>query len=467
MATRSAIKNLTDMADAGAPSTGVVFPGLAPIAQMPAHLKKAAAAVHMYPLSGSYSHFTRRVFNALLALALREWNSLSVDQQVEVYDKRIVPRFRTTMAQLRVVLNLSEDDRGYDRLYEAIDCLYRLEFKFDVMEDLGQEWTVSSRLISQWARPKMGSGEVEWEYPPDVLQMLLRPMPFALINMRLANSLSSKYALALYENTCRYINNPGKLTRRLPVEQWIQLIAGARNSYCQKEYKYFKRYVINPSLAELESSEHCSLRLTLIETKVARSKVTHLQFKVELKHQLPLPTEMGRGPDPRLAEGIRSLGINEKKLNELLVSMEEGDLQRVYDATLERVRKGGVANKAGYFLKMCELELTDEEVAEDAASLAESAPAPLLLDAVAVQRADASRRQAKRLREVFEALPEDQRKLLVAQFAQSPAITPSAREKLAAGLGVAKGVERVFFGWLANNGGAELLRNAEESGLTK
>ena len=447
--------------DIEAPVQGVFFPELAPMVQMPKHLKKAAAAVHMYPLEGNYSHFMRRVFNGLLLLATRKWNSLTAEQRAEVYDKRMVPRFKATISELKVVLGMPKEDRGHDRLYEAVDGLYRLAFRFDVMEDIGdQAWTVSSRLISQWARPRNGAGGIHWEYPPDVFGMLMRPMPFAMIDMHLANSLSSKYALALYENTSRYINNPAHLTRRLPVEQWMALIAGPNNSYAQKEYKYFKRYVLNPSLAELETSEFCPIQVSLIETQGARKKVTHLQFKVELKKQLPLPTETGRGPDPRLTEALRSLGIGEKKLNELIVSMEEVDLLRIYDNTVERVRQGGVGNPAGYFVKLCELEASNGE--PEASPL----PAPsAAVQSVVSPAKEFERLRSARIRDAFDALPAEEQAAYISLFSQHPSVTPAMRKKLESGRVEGRGLESMFFAWLVKSKSETLLVRPEERSL--
>jgi hypothetical protein len=435
---------------------------MAPLEVMPLHLKKAVAAIHLYPLTGTYSHFTRRVFNALLVLASRQWTTLTVDQQGEVYDKRIVPKFRSGVGDLKKALNLASNDRGYDRMYEAIDCLYRLEFRFDVMGDLGQGWTVASRIISQWAHAKDGSGLIEWEYPPDVFQMLMRPMPFARIDMALSNSLSSGYALALYENTCRYIHNPGQLTRRLTVEQWMGLISNSKTSY-KGEYRYFKRYVIKPSLEELTASPACPLQLSLIESKGPRGKVTHLQFRVELKRQLPLPTEMGRGPDPRLARAIRKLGVSEKKLNELIVSMEEADLHACLDETLLKSKKGTLQNPAGYFVSACARVLDIDGISWESA-----------VRGVLEERALSSEEQYgvtfstwrnQRIRENFLALSEADQLAWTERFASSTSSIAEVKKKMAESGLTSTLADKVFYGWLMDQEEGTLLVNPEDRSL--
>lgn len=458
----------------GSPQQEDLFPGLAPISEPPAQLKKAVGAIHIYPLNGAYSHLTRRVFNALLALASRHWSSLSLEQQAEVYDKRIVPRFKATIGDLKVVLGLSANDRGYDRIYEAIDCLYNLQFRFDVMGDHGPTWAVASRIVSEWAHAKDGSGRIEWEYPPNVFQLLMRPMPFARIDMTLANSLSSGYALALYENTCRYVNNPGQLTRKLPVEEWVKLVCTSSETNYKDEYRYFKRYVINRSLDELSASPACPLQLTLLETKGPRGKVTHLQFKVELKRQLPLPTEMGRGPDPRLVQAIRKLGVTEKKLNELIVSVDEADLQRCLDQTHQRMRRGNLGNPGGYFIFECqrtlELIIGSEE---EGGQRALPGPAPSAAgnskeskeSKASANAAAFEAWRARRIREEFYGLSPEEQGGWVEEFKKHPSATPPVQDKIGPNGFGSTLAERVFFGWLLSAEGGQILTSPEDVSL--
>lgn len=339
-----------------------LFPEVSPLSRMPATLKKATAAIHMYPVQGNYGQMDRRVFNALLAISLRKWNMLSAEQQAEIYDKRMVRQFTASIKELKVLLGFKSSDRGYERIYEAIDTLYKLEFRFDVMDDLEQSWTVKSRLVSQWARRNDGSGLVRWEYPPDVFQMLMKPLPFSRVSLALINALKSHYATALYENTSRYVNSPSKLTKRMSVDKWRLLVATG-DSETYKEYRYFKRYVLKTSIEMLNKFPECPIELELIETKGSRGRVTHLQFKVQLKSQLPLPTELGRQPDPRIAARIRTLGISERKLNELYLNMDEVDLLMCLDLTDNAVKKGGISNPAGFFIHQCNklLNIPDTE----------------------------------------------------------------------------------------------------------
>lgn len=434
-----------------------LFPDWMPVSEPPPSLSKAVAAVHMYAVTGTFNLFARRVFNALLSHALDKWNQLPADRQAEIYDKRIVPRFAAPVSDIRLRLNLTEDDHRYTQIYDAIGKLFEAEFRFDVMGDLGHEWTVRSRLISQWARTRDGSGLIQWEYPPDVFKMLMQPMPFARLDLALANSLRSGYALALYENCARYIHNPAKLTSKLPLESWMLLLGNSKALYC-KSYRDFKANVLKRALEELAASPACPLQLTLLETRGARGKVTHLQFKVELKTQLPLPTEMGRGMDPRVRAAILKLGVSREKLDELLITMEESDLVTCLQRTHDKVRKGQLTNPAGFFISQCReaMELSDEEEAHEDDPVRVKKVVPLDPVALARERGDA-------LRAAFWKLDPVAQEQWLARFKTHPCATPVVLGKLASEGLSSPMAGGTFFGWLAEVEEGTLLPKGDDA----
>lgn len=427
----------------------MLWPDYVPINRPPDRLMKAAAAIHVYPVNGAYSHMSRRVSNALLTLAAHTWKRLTVEQRAEVYERRITLKFRASAGEVKRVLDMAENDHGYDRIYKAIDALYRLEFRFDVMADLeGEpEWAVNSRLISQWAQAKDGSGLIEWEYPPDVFRMLMSPSRFAQIDLSLANSFKSSYALALYENTVRYLNNPGRLTPRLTLDEWRRLLVGEKELY-NGEYRYFKRYVIVNAIKELQASPGCPIEVTLLETAGARNRVTHLQFRVELKKQLQVPADLGIGPNPRLVEAIRQLGVSPTVVNELIATMEEADLQRCLDETLARVRKGPpLRNPAGFFRSRCSDALQRTPLPED------PTPTATLVDPPTVDEDTQAAREL--LRTEFFSLTSEQQAEWLDEWKQHPSAPPFVRDRLERAGFSDTIVQNVFFGWLA---GAQAAR---------
>lgn len=324
-----------------------------PVRVTPGLVQKATPVVHIYPVNGSYNLFCRRVFNALLDLSLRVWRQMTDEAKTKVLQERRVLRFSSTVSEISTVLELNS--KATDRIYEAVDRLYKLEFKFDVMVDYGENWKVNSRLVSQWARPEKGTGEIQWEYLPDVFALLMQPKSYASIEMRLVNRLSSTYSLALYENTYRYVGNPSQKTARLSVLEWIRLIvtSPAADGFAEPgRYRYFKRDILIPAINELSSNDICPVDIELIETKGAKGRVTHIQFKVELKKQMALPTETGQTGDPRIESAMRRYGVADATISKFLVSYDDSELLKFIQQFEERLAKGGVRNPAGAFVDL-------------------------------------------------------------------------------------------------------------------
>ena len=427
-----------------------LFADLDPVQAPPRLLQKAVAAIHSYAINGPYNLYTRRVSNALTVLALGHWRLLSEAEQREILEKRIVLKFRCTVGDIRRCMHVDPKDQNYGRIHSALDALYRLEFRFDVMADLEGEpaWTVNSRLISQWARAKDGSGRVEWEYPPDVFQMLIQPSRYAMLNMFQANSFKTAPGLALFENTVRYINNPAHLTSRRTVEDWVRLLANKPDLYL-KEYRYFKRYVLTPAMEELNEIPQCPITVSLLETKGARGKVTHLQFKVELKSQRPLITEISTtGPSSQIVAELKALRLGDTVINRLLVSMEDKELRLCLDRLKARLRKPPeVKNMAGLFLSYCNEVMNPlephSELAPDTAIAAPALPTPSRPEEDALRREE--------LQAEFYLLSPPEQGEWLEKFKEAKKSSSLLQEKLAAeGLSNVL-VNRNFFVWLADN----------------
>lgn len=317
-----------------------LLPDLPASAQVPTRLQKPAAVIHMYPLEGTYNLYCRKVYNALLVLTLRAWASIDTETRALILEQRRVLRFvATTQDVMRIMRSTSKDSK---RIIQTIELLEGIKCRYDVTDETGGQWRMRSRLLGTWGEEADAPG-VRWEYPPDIFEMLMRPMPYAIIDLRLANSLTSLYALALYENTNRYVGSPSKLTRRLPVEDWIRLLVttNAVGRYLKPgNYRYFKREVVMRAMAELEASDACPITLSMIETTSGRGRVTHLQFRVELKQQYPLPTETGQTGNPRLEEKMRKWGVSNAVINSLIISREETEIA-YYVARMEKLLAAG------------------------------------------------------------------------------------------------------------------------------
>lgn len=444
----------------------------APVLQeAPDVLYKATAVVHMYPLSGTYNHFSRRVYNALLVLALRVWNAMTADHRAKVLSQRRVLRFTSTVGEISKVLRATSN--ATDRIYDAVDNLYKLECRFDAMAEDASIWGISSRLISQHARPEKGTGEIQWEYPPDVFQLLMKPTKYAIIDLRLSNTLSSGSALALYENTHRYVSNPGHLTAKLPVEDWIRLIVTTRsavNYFDRGKYRYFKRDVLMPAIEELNSSEICPIQVTLQETKGLRGRVTHIQFVVEHKKQLALPTETGQTGDPRIEEEMRKWGVSAPVINRFLLSYDENELWHNIRVFKEKLAKGTIREPAAAFVNQVQNNYAgySREEGEGSGNGAAGEPAAthLVDDDVGLASRFAEMHQefvANRVRALYGELEADQREEMENRFLEDMGTNPIIRAEYAKTGLTRKMVSSIFFHWFSKQPG--VLTRPEELSL--
>lgn len=418
-------------------------------------LKKASAAVHLYPESGDYTLFVRRVFNVLLALTWAQWKSRTPEEHQFIRDNNVVVRFKAPVGELRRGLGLDRTDHGNDRIYVAMDHLRERAMRFNIMREEGWFTDVAS-LIGQWGRG--GGGLVTWQFMPDVLRLLLEPVSYAKVDLCLGNQFATGAALALYENTVRYATNPGLLTGRLPVQEWIKLLVGPKKYQIEENknaYSDFKRFVLNGAMKELAASHACPHSLELIEHRAGR-RVVELQFKLIPKYQGELPFDAGFQGDDKLCRALIELGISRAKAQALLIT-HESDTIRQYLLRLEqRQEEGPLRNPAGYFMTLVSTGAVEQQQA--AAAAAQAADEAEALAAL----------QNKRRRE-FERHREDRARL---HFASLSAEDKADRKEAFAAfsatayptMGLLKRKssveESLFFQWYAQQDG--VLRAPEE-----
>jgi hypothetical protein len=359
-----------------------------PVRHVPT-LQKPVPVVHMYPVQGEYDLFTRRLFNVLLVETYKTWDKMTTELQAQYVAERRVLRFRSKVSDLRRQLGGTKSNR---RVVQAMRKLYRLEFKFDVMEDdlARGRWKMHSRLIFQVGGRKPGAGpdgkdivtglddvedelvnEVTWEFPPDVFEMLVERRYYAQIDLMLANSWRSQFTLALYENTFRYRNNPGRLTARLPVEEWMDLIGNGSPALARYKvvggYRYFKREMLKPAMDEMNSSEVCPIKVEVDEGWTGK-RITTLQFKVIDKKAAPtqplaLLDDLATG-NPKHVEQLRSFGLSEDAIKRVKRG-SDSDIELAIRITRKALEKGGVESAAGFFMAALTRQFQDVETPEE------------------------------------------------------------------------------------------------------
>lgn len=348
-------------------------------------LRKAVQAVHSYPVNGEHNLATRRVINALIEHAqevMRKFNPHELDA---IRRFRISPRFTISVKRILELTELGKDN--HTRVYEALDKIYGWDIKWNLMGDGDDELAsvndvrllqkplafaaksasivmhetghgdpslrklkvleqVHSRLISQWSRGvDERQGLVSYEFPVDVIWMILEPKIYARIQMHAFNEMGSAAAAALYENCARYFGSPGKVTPQLPIQEWINIIVGV-GAY-KGRLADFKRYVIEPSLQHIAAAQSCPFTVEPLWIKGPKNKVIALQFKLRPKQQLKLEMDMPLAWHANTIDMLKKVfGMSEHDIAEISRAADEAEIRKaisVYNGVAQRKAKMGEA----------------------------------------------------------------------------------------------------------------------------
>lgn len=192
--------------------------------------RKAVQAIHCYPSRAEGSGLMRRVMNALAIHVQETYRHMDAAQRDLIWNKNCSPVFEMSVRRLRQLMEY--DSKDYERLYDALIRLRRLEFVFNVMGDSGKGevekiseiYTVFIHTLELGKGPMQG--RFQFQMPPVTLRMVLDPYPYASIDMRIDNALGLEGAIALFENCVRYWGTRNRVTPMMSVDTWIRLISG-------------------------------------------------------------------------------------------------------------------------------------------------------------------------------------------------------------------------------------------------
>lgn len=222
------------------------------------------------------------------------------------------------------------------------------------MED-GIQWT-SQRLVSAVTlvnplglKKRGGQLWFGFAFPPEVATLVMSPGSYTKLAIYYQTLLRSGASLALYEICRRYLTNPSKVTSRQEWEWWYGAVTGNPITEAIPQYKYFKRDVIKPAVAEINMVT--DIHIELIEHTHGR-KVIALQFRVEQAQQASLNFPAPPVIDSALLARIMALGIGQEEASNLLATNDEDKLNANLTLVEERIGspdRPKVDSPAAYF----------------------------------------------------------------------------------------------------------------------
>ena len=300
-------------------------------------LRKAVEAIAVRPQGGKITLLMRKAFNVLLYNAQEQGEDQSI--------------YRIRLSDL--VHNSSYESNDYETFKEYIRRMNSVKVEWNSTSEEGEKrWGISTLLAEAEIINAPGGIMVEYSFSPKIKKRLLDPVIYTKLSLRFQSSLRSNAALALYELCSRYATSPRGLTLRAAWLWWRPVLTGSPDSDAEKdfsEYKYFKRDVLKPAIAEV--NKLTDIDVDLIEHKEGR-RVSELQFRVSGKSQKSL--DLGEGPviDSSIIQRIMSFGVKPHEANAIYADHEEGYLRATIEFVEQRLKKDGVTpilSPAAYF----------------------------------------------------------------------------------------------------------------------
>jgi len=284
--------------------------------------RKTNEAIGLRVTEGKLTLLTRKVFNVMIFHAQEMkvpgtnapidtpsakkyfWIPLSDLAKNAAYDSKDTEFFKLQLEELQNIKLLMENETQWtsERLVSSVTLVNPTGFK----KHGGQVW-------------------FGFAFPPEVHELVMAPGTYTKLNILYQGLLRSGTALALYEICRRYATNPSKRTHIETYEHWYGALTG--NAVSRDEpppYKYFKRDVIKPAVAQINALT--DIDVELIEHKNGR-KIDRLQFKVELSQQPQLAFPAPPVIDLELIGRIMKFGFNQQDSADFLAQYPGDTIQ--------------------------------------------------------------------------------------------------------------------------------------------
>lgn len=296
-------------------------------AEPPEPFKKAVQAVHIAPKSGAITLQQAKMFNALIKNAIAQ----------NTEDQRLT--FEYSLRNLIDDVGLNSNNRNYVKA--TINSLVGTVVNWDhLMPDSRSIWKASGLLSGA----EIDGSRLRYNFSDQIRELLLNPVMYALIDMRITRQFKRGHSLTLWENVVRY-EGVGR-TGRIPVKTFRELFLGQNsNKSSYREYKIFKSRILIPAMREVnEVTDHT---VELIEYKNGRS-VAEVQFTIMRKPEAKAEEEV----DPEILQSVTKLGVLPSEARRLMSEYGGERVQQAVAYIKERMSRHNappVDNVGAYF----------------------------------------------------------------------------------------------------------------------
>ncbi len=275
--------------------------------------RKANEAIGLRVREGRLSLLARKIFNVMMYHA-QEQRTPGANAPIDTPAAR--KYFWIALSDL--ARDAAYDSKDTEFLKQQLDELQNIK----LLLENERQWT-SERLVASVTlvnplglRKHAGQLWLGYAFPPEVHELVMAPGTYTRFSIFYQGLLRSGAALALYEVCRRYATNPSRLTLAERCEHWHAVLTGnpAAAADALPAYKYFKRDVVKPAMAEINALT--DIRVELVEHKNGR-RVERLQFRVEKARHSPVAFPAAPVIDVELLDRIARLGFGPQEAADL------------------------------------------------------------------------------------------------------------------------------------------------------
>lgn len=304
----------------------------------------------MTPTAKKLTELNRRLWSFLVAYALAGKDHVSSPEgrrdiwRVPIrtlvadakFNSKNLEYLRTALKDCQTVVvewgaSVPDKETGETRLWTSTQLLGSISFVIDAAGQHCLEWTFPERLLAHLREFK--------EYFVAEVEVLTR--------------IRRHSTMALYWIVSRYKTNPGGLTMKLPWRDFVPMLTGESNAeadsrarmeakYSRKpiadkhgEFRYFKRDVINPAVAELNAVQD-EVWVEPVTIKTGRF-ITHLQFRIHRRRDFRLGARVeSLAVDLTAVEALTSLGVPARAAESLFEQHGAAVILQAADITTKR-----------------------------------------------------------------------------------------------------------------------------------
>lgn len=284
-------------------------------------LRKPVNALAIIPQSKRITPLFRKSYNVMLYLA-----------QEQGLEKDI---FRAPLSDVIRGLDFDSNDTSLVKKHLRAMASTTVEWQSPTSGE-GASWAVSGLIGHAELKRERGQVWLEWSYSVWLKQELLEPTVFARLSIEIISQLRSHGGIALYEICSRY--RDVARTARQPWSWWRPVLSGKPETVKtqQQEYRFFKRDVLKPAIAEVNALT--DITVELVEYKAGRF-ISDLQFRIAKKATAKASTP--RTPpvalDLSLVSRARKMGVDDDRAEGLLHAHGEVALKSGLDALEKRI----------------------------------------------------------------------------------------------------------------------------------